>query len=39
MMLLDASAGGSIKNKTNEEVKELVEQMCQKWVGLYRRLK
>ncbi|PNY05113.1 hypothetical protein L195_g001552 [Trifolium pratense] len=29
MMLLDASVGGSIKNKTDEEVKELIEQMCQ----------
>ncbi|MCI28152.1 hypothetical protein A2U01_0049352, partial [Trifolium medium] len=29
MMHLDASAGGSIKLKTDEEVKELIEQMCQ----------
>ncbi|PNX78398.1 hypothetical protein L195_g034376 [Trifolium pratense] len=28
-MLRDASTGGSIKNKTDEEVKELIEQMCQ----------
>jgi hypothetical protein len=30
MMLFDASAGGSIKNKTGEEVKGFIEQMCQK---------
>ncbi|MCI66877.1 hypothetical protein A2U01_0088135, partial [Trifolium medium] len=29
MMHLDASAGGSINLKTAEEVKELIEQMCQ----------
>ncbi|MCI55060.1 hypothetical protein A2U01_0076310, partial [Trifolium medium] len=28
-MHLDASAGGSITLKTDEEVKELIEQMCQ----------
>ncbi|MCI59991.1 hypothetical protein A2U01_0081246, partial [Trifolium medium] len=28
-MHLDASAGGSINTKTAEEVKELIEQMCQ----------
>ncbi|MCI97596.1 hypothetical protein A2U01_0118897, partial [Trifolium medium] len=28
-MHLDASADGSIKIKTGEEVKELIEQMCQ----------
>ncbi|MCI45132.1 hypothetical protein A2U01_0066371, partial [Trifolium medium] len=28
-MHLDASAGGSINAKTAEEVKELIEQMCQ----------
>jgi hypothetical protein len=28
-MILDASAGGSIKIKTHEETKDLVEQMCQ----------
>ncbi|MCI84717.1 hypothetical protein A2U01_0105995, partial [Trifolium medium] len=28
-MHLDASAGGSINSKTTEEVKELIEQMCQ----------
>ncbi|MCI40437.1 hypothetical protein A2U01_0061670, partial [Trifolium medium] len=27
-MLLDASAGGSIKNKTPTEVEELIETMC-----------
>ncbi|MCI68986.1 hypothetical protein A2U01_0090247, partial [Trifolium medium] len=26
---LDTSAGGSINAKTTEEVKELIEQMCQ----------
>ena len=28
-MILDASAGGSIKVKTYAETKDLVEQMCQ----------
>ncbi|MCI49361.1 hypothetical protein A2U01_0070605, partial [Trifolium medium] len=28
-MHLDASAGGSINTKTVEEVKELIEQICQ----------
>jgi hypothetical protein len=28
-MLLDASAGGSMRNKTLAEVEELIEQMCQ----------
>lgn len=28
-MLLDASAGGTIKNKTIEEVRELIENMIQ----------
>ncbi|MCI75127.1 hypothetical protein A2U01_0096394, partial [Trifolium medium] len=28
-MILDASAGVSIKNKTQAATKELVEQMCQ----------
>jgi hypothetical protein len=27
-MILDASAGGSIKIKTHEKTKDLVEQMC-----------
>jgi hypothetical protein len=28
IMFLDASDGGTIKTKTNEEVKEFIEQMC-----------
>jgi hypothetical protein len=29
VILLDALAGGSIKNKTHEEIKELIKQMFQ----------